>query len=78
MSNRKFLYGVVAACGLSLMGQQIAVAATPSELDRLISQENIGRKIQVAPLLDDLGFLRRVTAIRRIARNDNHFYILAQ
>src|SRR5215210_3307479 len=37
-----------------------AVAAEPaSQVDRLIKEENAGRKITEAPIVDDLGFLRR-------------------
>jgi len=47
-----------AAVFLAFVGS--AAAADPAaQVDRLIKEENAGRKITEAPIVDDLGFLRR-------------------
>ena len=38
-----------------------AGAAPPGELDKLIAKNNEGRKVQPAPGVDDLGYLRRLS-----------------
>src|SRR5438067_603239 len=48
------------ATGVFLMLVGSLSAAEPAaQIDRLIKDENAGRKITEAPLVDDLGFLRR-------------------
>jgi hypothetical protein len=48
------------AAGVLLAFVGSATAADPaSQVDRLIKEENAGRKITEAPIVDDLGFLRR-------------------
>lgn len=52
------------AAFLSLGGLIAIVQAAdpmPTPVDRLLAQENAGRKLQQAPVIDDLAFLRRVT-----------------
>lgn len=48
-------------CSLCLASAASATAAEPTPLDRLLAEENEGRQVQVAPPVDDLTFLRRVT-----------------
>lgn len=49
------------ALGYLTLAGLTASAAPPGELDRLIAKNNEGRKIQPAPGVDDLGYLRRLS-----------------
>src|SRR4051794_2564607 len=53
------LWGAATAVLMAVVGSSHAAEAA-SQLDRLLAQENAGRKITEAASIDDLGFLRRV------------------
>src|SRR5436190_20016403 len=53
------LWGAAGVLLMTLVGGTQS-AEPASQLDRLLAQENAGRKVQEAPIVDDLGFLRRV------------------
>jgi hypothetical protein len=53
------LWGAAGVLLVTLVGGAQS-AETASQLDRLLAQENAGRKVKEAPTVDDLGFLRRV------------------
>src|SRR5262245_51679649 len=59
VTMRLRLWGAASAVLMAFVGS--ASAADPAaQLDRLLAQENAGRKIKEAGSVDDLGFLRRV------------------
>src|SRR5436305_10963153 len=53
------LWGAAGVLLMTLVGGTQS-AEPASQLDRLLAQENAGKKVQEAPTVDDLGFLRRV------------------
>src|SRR5687768_3319164 len=53
------LWGAAGVLLMTLVGGAQS-AETASQLDRLLAQENAGKKVKEAPTVDDLGFLRRV------------------
>src|SRR5437899_1694351 len=44
---------------LMLVGSSVPAAEPAGQIDRLLVQENTGRKIKEAPVVEDLAFLRR-------------------
>lgn len=53
------LWGAASALALALVGSTSA-ASPASQLDRLLAQENMGKEVKEAGVVDDLAFLRRV------------------
>ncbi len=45
---------------LALLLAPLLALAGPTELDRVLQAENVGKNVKVAPVTDDLSFLRRI------------------
>src|SRR3954453_20625768 len=43
------------------LASAVGAAEPPSPVDRLLAKENADRKVQQAPVVDDLAFLRRLS-----------------